>query len=206
MIDIVIPAHNEEITVGAIVAACLRAACGSVIVVADACTDHTARAASAADQVVEIPAHDKGSAMAEGLRWVNADHVLFIDADLQGLTADHVRFLAYAPPMDGQAVGLTESMINRWSKLGLPPITGERRLPTRFARSIPLAGAGYKAELMIDAAVADAGLPHLAYVLHGVTNPSRKTTEPWGWASMFAKLGLYSLERLPSLTRYSLTA
>ena len=206
MIDIVIPAHNEERTVGAIVSACLSAAVGAVIVVADACTDHTVAAASSADRVVSIPAHDKGSAMAEGLRWVNADHVLFIDADLQGLTADHVRSLAYAPPMDGQAVGLTESMINRWSKLGLPPITGERRLPTAFARSVPLEGAGYRAELMIDAAVADAALPHLAYVMAGVTNPSRKTTEPWGWASMFAKLGLYSVEKLPALARYSLTA
>lgn len=206
MIDIVIPAHNEEKTVGQIVSACKAAALGSVIVVADACTDSTALAASSADAVVQIGAHDKGSAMAAGLARVGEPYVLFIDADLSGLTAAHVRALAEVPPMDGQVVGLTESMINRWSKLGLPPISGERRLPTAFARTIRLEGAGYKAELMIDAAVADAGLPHQAYVMAGVTNPSRKASDPVGWASMFGRLGLYSVEHLPALVRYSVTA
>lgn len=206
MTDIVICAHNEEPTVGHIVTACLKAGVGYVIVVADACTDHTADAASQADLVVPISAHDKGTAMATGVSYVSSPLTLFIDADLSGLDADHVRALAEAPPLDGQAAGLTESMINRWSKLGLPPITGERRLPTAFLRTIPLAGSGYKAELMIDAAVAKAGLPHRTYVMHGVTNPSRKESDPMGWASMFAKLGLYSVENAPDLLRYSLTS
>ena len=205
MTDIVISAHNEESTIAQIVSACKSGGTGWVIVVCDDCTDNTANAAKGADVVLEISAHDKGSAMAAGLEHVLAPHVLFCDADLIDLSPYIVTILCELGPKDGQVVGLTESMINKWSKFGLPPITGERRLPTEFARTIPMAGQGYKVELVIDAAVGKAGLPHRTILMNGVKNPTRVYEDPVGWSAMWADLGITSLKYLPDLARFTFT-
>jgi glycosyltransferase involved in cell wall biosynthesis len=205
-VDIVIPAHNEAATIAAVVTACKGAIVGKVIVVCDACTDDTFfRAVGAgADNIIEIYGKDKGSAMTVGLELVTSEHVLFCDADLSGLTPSIIYALANAEPLAGQVVGLTESMINKWSKIGLPPITGERRLPTSFARTIPMSGVGYKVELIIDAAVGKAKLPHKTFLMSGVSNPTRVYEDPVGWTAMWADLGVTSLRYLPSLASYTL--
>ncbi len=202
--DIVIPAHNEERTISMVVRACKDAGVGKVIVVCDSCSDNTASEAGMADVVVSITAQNKGTGMATGISYVTTDDVLFCDADLSGLSPAVVEALSTALPTGGQVVGLTESMINKWSKFGLPPITGERRLPTAFARTIPMTGQGYKVELVIDAAVGRAKMPHAAYVMAGVTNPTRMYEDPVGWSAMWADLGVVSLRYLPDLARYTL--
>lgn len=205
LIDIIIPAHNEQATVGKIVEACLGAYLGDVIVVADACTDATVAAASAATRVVQIDARNKGSAMSVGLGYVTAETVLFVDGDLLGLLPSHLEALSKAAPLAGQVVGVTESVVNRWTRFGFPPITGQRRLPTDFARRVPMAGQGYKVELVIDAWCGKENLPHEAYVLRGVTNPTRVYEDPVGWSAMWADLGVASIKYLPDLVKYTVT-
>lgn len=195
-VDVVIAAHNEGSTISAVLAAVSGArSISGAIVVADACTDDTADAAKGAGHVIEIDAGDKGTAMAAGLAAVGSDLVLFLDADLDGLTSDHVDALATAPPLGGMVVGLRDGA----NASGLPPLSGERRLPTQFARTIPMAGQGYRVELVIDAAVARAGLPHHHYAMRGVSNPIR----PWRHPLMWADLAVFAAVHAPAMVLYT---
>lgn len=204
MTDVVIPAHNEALGIERVLTAVYQAGTrGRIIVVDDASSDATYSTAMRwADVTLRIGARDKGSAMAAGLEHVETEDVLFVDADLIGLEPGHVDFLIGAAPRGGMAVGLRDE-IRSVPTRAFPPISGERRLPTGFARSVGFTGEGYRAELMIDAAVGKAHLPHRSYVLPGVKNPSRAATHPLRWATMFADLALTSLVYLPELVAYS---
>jgi glycosyltransferase involved in cell wall biosynthesis len=193
--SVVIPAHDEAATIGDVI---IAASGFDVVVVADACTDATAQVARGLGaRVIAIDAADKGTAMAAGLAAVGSDDVLFLDADLIGLLPGHVQALASIPPPDGMVVGLRDN--GPFTDSGLPPITGERRLPTAFAKSVPLAGTGYRAELLIDAAVGRAGLPHRHYRMVGVSNPVRSWRHPLMWAD----LAVTAIANAPALVRYS---
>lgn len=196
-VDVVLCAHNEASTISGVLAAASGArSTSAVIVVADACSDATRDIAEEAGAlVIEISAGDKGTAMTAGLAAVGSDAVLFLDADLGGLTPAHVDALATAPPLAGMVVGLRDGA----NASGLPPISGERRLPTDFARTIPMAGQGYRVELVIDAAVARAGLPHRHYAMKGLSNPIR----PWRHPLMWADLALYGVVNAPAMVLYT---
>lgn len=194
-VGVVISAHDEAARVGSVVAAAIASSVGPVVVVADACTDDTATIAhDLGARVIEIAAADKGSAMVAGATALSTTDVLFLDADLEGLLPAHVALLADAPPRGGMVVGLRSDT----PSTGLPPITGERRLPLEFFRTIRIAGMGYRAELLIDAAVARAGIGHARYKLAGVTNPSRTLRHPLMWAD----LALEALVLSPELALY----
>ena len=175
MTDVVVPAHNEADTIGDVVTAASAApSVSAVIVVADKCT---------------------------GLELVTTTDVLFVDGDLVGLQWQHVEGLLRAEPAGGQVAGLRDEPY-AWGQRNLPPITGERRLPADLARSVDLAGSGYRAETLLNAAVGRARLPHSNYVLVGVKNPTRITRAPVSWLTMWGDLALIALLNLPGLYAY----
>ena len=175
-VDYVVPAHNEQDTIRAVVLAIHAAASARrVIVIADACTDQTAaEAGSAWAEVVHINAADKGSAMAAGLNMVQSNRVGFIDGDLHGLTPGDVDRLA-AAPADSMAVGLRgrAARIDLFPLFSIPPIGGERILPAAVARDAQLNGSGYAAEMRLAAAAKRAGLRTVDVPLRGVTHRTR---------------------------------
>jgi glycosyltransferase involved in cell wall biosynthesis len=203
MTDVVIPACNEAATIAGVVRACTGArGVSSVIVVANGCTDDTARKATEAGAFVlyaEVP--NKGAAMTEGLRYVDTAGVLFCDGDLSGLTSTHVEGMLVLPPHNGQLCGLTDNPIVGLSRF-LPPITGQRRLPTTVARTISLDGSGYEAELRIDAAIGRKRLPHRTVILRGVSNPHRAGVNPWRFTRMAASVLGASVYLSPELLAY----
>ena len=204
-VDVVIPAHNE----GSRIAAVLEAVRGSsaiarVIVVADACTDSTVEVAYRyASNVVAIDAKDKGTAMANGLTLVTASHVLFLDADLQGLKPAHVDALALLEPLEGQLVGIRGNIPARALASNLPSLSGERRLPVEVARQAHLYGSGWQAETRLNATVARLGLPWRHIVLEGVTNPTKAVRAPLAWGWEVAQVGWSALAYGPELARYA---
>lgn len=194
----IVPAHNEGDTIGAVLEAVAGSrAVGQIVVVCDACSDATFDVAqSFGADTWTINAGDKGTAMAVGLMHAGGADTLFLDGDVVGLTAGHVDALATLPPRGGMVVGIRSSATDS----GLPPISGERRLPTAFARGVRLAGMGYRAELSIDAAAARAGLPHRHVKLAGVTNPTR----PWRHPLLWADLATFALFHAPALVDYTI--
>jgi len=180
-IDAVIPALNEELTVGDVVAACRG--CGAVrevIVVDDGSTDATSeRAVAAGAKVVHGSGQRRGKAeaMAEGLASSDAEAVLFVDGDCLGLTSGHLDDIC-RPFVEGRAVmslGTFDYGLWNWLVLRLPPTTGERVVPRWVFEAVPPERRkGYKIEIAINEVVATRHLPTVARVMHGVTHRTKR--------------------------------
>lgn len=135
-ISVVLPAHDEEATVGAIVAAVRtdlmeRVPLVDEIVVVDSrSTDRTAAVAAAAG--AEVVAQDevlpgegrmsgKGEALWKSLAATTGDLIVFVDADLRGFTSSYVTGLL-GPLLTDPSVGYVKGCYDR------PLIEGERRV------------------------------------------------------------------------------
>ncbi|MHB1610978.1 MAG: glycosyltransferase family 2 protein, partial [Sulfobacillus sp.] len=92
----IIPAFNEELNIGTVLRV-LKAVpeIDDIIVVNDGSTDQTSRVARELGvRVLDLEENSgKGSALKAGAEQVQADIVLFLDADLLGLTVEHVQEL-----------------------------------------------------------------------------------------------------------------
>lgn len=89
----VIPAYNEAQTIQAVVWTALAVpAISEVFVVSDGSTDETALLArQAGAQVIDLQENQgKAAAMRAGVMASAADQILFLDADLTGLTPAHI--------------------------------------------------------------------------------------------------------------------
>lgn len=98
-VSAIIPAYNEAARIGAVLEPVLAApSVHEVIVVDDGSTDETAAvAARYGVKVVRLPENrGKGAALAAGAREAQGDVLLFLDADLTGLTPKHVEDLVRA--------------------------------------------------------------------------------------------------------------
>ncbi|MGH9164433.1 MAG: glycosyltransferase family 2 protein, partial [Acidimicrobiales bacterium] len=180
-IDAVVPARNEAPTVQAVVAACRGCSfVRRVIVVDDGSTDATAALASAAGaRVVHRPggAGSKALAMQAGVEASDAEAILFVDADLVGLTSAHLDALC-APYLDGRATmsfGIFDYGIWNGLVLRFPPTSGERLIPRWVFEAVPPAKRdGYLIEIMINEVVTEARLPIAARVMAGVTHRTKR--------------------------------
>ena len=203
----VICAHNEADRIGAVLDAVSNAYVGNIIVVVDRSDDATADvAATYADLVVPITSATKGTAMTIGATHATGETVLFLDADITGITPVQVTYLATAPPKDGMLVGVRgkvnggriPTILGAW-----PSISGERRIPRVFVKSLHLAGRGWWSETIIDAAVARARMPHRQVILEGVANTRSKSFS--GWAAELVRVTAATVAYGPTLARYSWT-
>lgn len=100
----IVPAYNEEHTIGVVVEALLRCPkIDEIIVVSDGSDDHTVEVASRYPiRVVELEENvGKGGAMKAGANATTCSVLLFVDADLVGLSADHIQALL-EPVLSGQ--------------------------------------------------------------------------------------------------------
>lgn len=140
----IVPAYNEEQTVGDVVR-CLKASplIAEVIVVSDGSNDQTAiRAKEAGAIVVELKENvGKGGAMKEGTAHTDADIFLFIDADLVGLTQNHISTLL-EPVLNYQAemtVGVFEDgrLATDLAQKIAPFLSGQRAIRQELFKSIP---------------------------------------------------------------------
>lgn len=98
-VSAVIPAYNEAARIGAVLEAVLAApSIQEIIVVDDGSTDETAAvAARHGVRVVRLSKNcGKGAALAAGAREAKGEVLLFLDADLTGLTPKHVEDLVRA--------------------------------------------------------------------------------------------------------------
>lgn len=129
----IIPAYNEERTIGNIVEAVRQVPliC-ETIVVSDGSTDNTAQVArSYGANVIELTDNmGKGGAMAVGVNNTDADIVLFLDADLIGLRPHHIVDLVL-PVADGRAemtVGIFEQgrLATDLAQFIAPYLSGQR--------------------------------------------------------------------------------
>ena len=122
----------------------------------------------------------KGAAMQRGADEAeDADILLFLDADLIGLTVSHVENLL-APVRSGEkvmALGVFRGG-NFWTTLAqilAPNISGQRAIRRDVFLNVPcLADARYGVELAITISVMGEGLPMTNVVLNDVSHPTKE--------------------------------
>ncbi|OWZ84270.1 glycosyltransferase family 2 protein [Natranaerobius trueperi] len=109
----IIPAYNEEGTIGNVLSALNESdLIGQTVVVSDGSTDNTVEVSKQFNaQVVELKHNvGKGGAMKAGLDQITSNIIVFLDADLIGLTPDHISDLLI-PVLEDEAdmtVGIFE--------------------------------------------------------------------------------------------------
>jgi len=174
---VVIPAFNEEKTVGKVVFAAKQCALvAEVVVVSDGSKDQTASiAAQAGATVIDLPANrGKGGAMQAGVAAVVGDIYLFLDADLVGLTARHVCQML-EPIVEGRC----EATLGLFGKGRLatdlaqkiaPFLSGQRAVTSRILSQIPdYTSSGWGVEMVFTKQLQLMGVPVAEVVLDGLT-------------------------------------
>ena len=150
---VIVPAYNEEATIGDVVRALVASEMFyEVIVVCDGSQDRTAdRAREAGATLVHACTKNrgKGAALAIGVRDTDAPVICFFDADLVGLTTAHITTLvdpvvsgALAMTIGVRDRGVVTGTIARSFKIG-----GQRALRREIFERLPQqCVAGYKIE------------------------------------------------------------
>lgn len=157
MVSVIIPAFNEEKTVGSVVAA-LRGHphIGEILVVDDGSTDATAaRAREAGATVITLPENrGKAGAMDAGVARARYDTLLFLDADCYGFTHESVS-RTIAPVLEGRFVmyiGINSRKtfwLNRILRF-FPVLSGRRALRRELWDAVP---PQYKKRFQIEIAL-----------------------------------------------------
>ncbi len=144
LVAAVIPAFAEENTITGVVQAVQKSPLvGEVIVVNDGSPDRTAAAAKGTGaRVIDLPENrGKGGAIEAGCAATAAEVLLLLDADLIGLTPEHIDLLL-APVLAGEAdmtVGVFGSgrfLTDLAQKLA-PQLSGQRAVRREIVSSVP---------------------------------------------------------------------
>jgi len=212
----VVPAYNEAGRVSRVLDALAGArSVHEVIVVDDGSLDDTSSVAGAhpsaqgEDATVRVLRHSpnrgKGAAMRTGADAAyDADVLLFLDADLIGITSDQIDALV-APVASGQA-GMSLGIFRggrgatTLAQFLAPNISGQRAIRRELFLSIPcLSHSGYGVELAITNHVLGEGVPMKRVPLQDVTHPMKE--EKLGMFRGFAsRLRMYR-QMLPYIIR-----
>lgn len=175
-VSVVIPAYNEAETIGSVISACIGARLvKEVLVVSDGSTDATVDVArKSGAEVIELQDNvGKGQALLQGVLASTYDVVVFLDADLKGISSIHIDNLV-EPVVSGACdmmIGLRDrSWFYRIMGKFLIKISGERvlhkslflGLPERYIR-------GFQVESALNLHVRRVGGTVCSMVMHGVT-------------------------------------
>lgn len=179
----VLPAFNEETRITPVLETVASSPLLSeVCVVSDGSTDRTYEVASAVPGVQAIRLREnlgKGAAMMAGVLQTTADALLFLDADLCGLTHEHIAALIH-PVVSGEAdmaIGVFRGgrfLTDLAQKLA-PNISGQRCIPrSSFLRASHVSELRYGVEMALYRHAQAEGMRIESVILTGVTHPMKE--------------------------------
>ncbi len=140
----IVPAYNEEKTIASVITALKQSPLvKNIIVVSDGSEDETVKEASKFEGVTIIDILEnrgKGGAVMAGLQRCSDEIILVLDADLIGLTPEHIEDLL-SPVINGEAlmsVGLFEKgrAATDFAQKMAPFLSGQRALKRELLESI----------------------------------------------------------------------
>jgi len=157
----IIPAFDEERTIGEVVCAVKRCLLvDEVIVVSDGSRDGTVETARRhGARVLALRENQgKGGAIAAGLNVTDAEIILLLDGDLVGLTAEHVRDLLQ-PVLMGTADGSIGQITRDFIQTLFPILSGQRALRRSVLEGVAeLENTGFGIEAALNRYLKTAGL------------------------------------------------
>lgn len=194
---IIIPAYNEAATVTTVVEVALASNLGPVLVVDDGSSDATAeRALAAGAAVLSLkPNQGKGGAVYAAAETLQTTCVVLLDADLTGLTAEHIHKLAQ-PVISG------EVMMTRGTFSGgrfqtslaqhlMPMLNGQRSLLRKLLLQLPeLRSSRYGIEVVITQAAREQNWLWRDVDLAGVSQVMKEEKRGF-WKGLKIRLGMY---------------
>lgn len=201
----IVPAHNEQKTVGTVVKTLVQSGVfQDVVVVDDGSEDGTATAAenAGATRVVRLSQNvGKGRAMASGVFAATAPVICFFDADLVGLKTEHVKALV-SPVVTGELamnIGTVDrgAVINSISSK-LPAVSGQRAMRREVFEGVPPKHVdGFGIEIALNYSCRISGLSMRRFFLKGVS-VIRKTQKVGFWRGLrgYARMWYLVLERM----------
>jgi glycosyltransferase involved in cell wall biosynthesis len=176
-VSAIVPAYNEAQNLPSVLQVLQEVPeIFEVIVVDDGSTDNTADMARQHGAiVVSLPENvGKGGAMKAGASVASGDVVLFLDADLVGLTVQHVRQLV-VPVLLGEndaTVGIFEGgrVSTDWAQALAPFLSGQRAMRRQLLVGFEhIDMAGYGVELQLHRQLKRLGIAPKEVVLRDVT-------------------------------------
>ncbi|MGI5876136.1 MAG: glycosyltransferase family 2 protein [Dethiobacteria bacterium] len=193
-----IPAYNEEKTIGNVLQTLKQVSLiTKIIVVSDGSTDNTVSVAKSYDvEVVELRENlGKGGAMQAGLNSFKADVVLFLDADLLGLTPQHVHNLL--EPVLNDEADMTIGIFDRGriatdlAQKMAPYLSGQRALKFSLLEEISdLNVARFGVELALNRYIENSGVRVKEVTLLDMSHVMKE--EKMGvWKGMVARMKMY---------------
>ncbi len=192
----IVPAYNEQETIADVVCALVASPhVDEVIVVSDGSTDGTVAEASAAGATVyELEQQKgKGQALLFGVGKTDASIIAFFDADLLGLSAEHIEQLVL-PVTTGSRlmnVGLRDKgPVGTYIAKHFPLIGGERVMVREVFEGV---GSRYTQGYMVETALnyycRSRGYSYGAVILRGLTmRRKHEKVGPWRAMLQYAKM------------------
>jgi glycosyltransferase involved in cell wall biosynthesis len=203
----IIPAYNEEKNIGHVLSVLTDVALiKKVIVVSDGSTDDTVNVAkSYGVEIIELAENrGKGGALKAGLDNFQADVVLFLDADLLGLTEKHVLNLV-EPVINDEAdmtIGIFEKgrIATDLAQKMAPYLSGQRALKFSLLEKISdLDVARFGVELALNRFMESSNIRVKEVLLYDMSHVMKE--EKMGvWKGMAARMKMY-WEIIKYLTR-----
>lgn len=202
----IIPAFNEAKTIERVVSVAVSSPhIDEVVVVSDGSTDDTAVIAAQAGARVIMLSHNqgKGGALTQGIQQTHSDIIIFLDADLIGLTKEHLEQLI-KPVLNG-TFAMVVGMRDRGRVLTmiahhLPLISGERAMIRYVAEGVPY--PFYKGFMIESALNYYCRTRKLRYKAIDLTNLSiRHKYEKVGWRKAVVQYVRMSIQIFLSLIR-----
>ncbi|SMB92310.1 N-acetylglucosaminyl deacetylase, LmbE family [Thermanaeromonas toyohensis ToBE] len=196
-VSAIIPAYNEAPTVGKVVATLRQVPLvDEIIVVNDGSWDDTAEVARRQGAIViDLKRnHGKGKAMLKGAHKARGEILLFLDADLEGLTPSHVEELL-RPVLNGEA-DMTVGVFRRgrsltdWAQVIAPYLSGQRAIPKKLFLAAGREATGFEIEVMLSRFAREKGWRVKRVPLANMTHVMKE--EKRGLArGVVARLGMY---------------
>ena len=175
---IIIPAYNEASRVGQVIEAALASReADEIIIVDDGSSDGTADAAAKYAVTVVRRSRNvgKGGAMVAGMKATDADILAFIDADLTGLSPDHLDDLI-KPLKDDVTIEMTAGRFvggraaTNMSQMLMPSINSQRAIRRSLLERVPdFKKSRFGVETIINDYVKSAKAKTLVVKLDGVS-------------------------------------
>jgi len=174
----IVPAFNEELGIAAVLTSATQSELiDEVIVVSDGSTDKTvpiAESFSGVKVVEQHPNKGKAAAMQRGVEETDAEIIVFIDADLIGLTPGQVT--ALAKPIVDDVADLTMGLFQGgkfstdWAQKLFPFLTGQRGMRREVWEGAKVdVNSGYGVEIQLTKYIAAHNLRVENVLLNGCT-------------------------------------